>query len=92
MSPLSEWVPGRCLRHRYRWRFDTSDRSPILEIDPHGETLPTDVERDVDVLGVQMRSGRIVKAPNFAACQDEATNGVFIARSAFQPIAKMDCA
>jgi len=29
-----------------------SDRSPILELDPHGEIVAIDVEGDVNVLGV----------------------------------------
>jgi hypothetical protein len=41
---------------------------------------------------VQKRTGRIMKASDFAACEDETTNGVWIARSAFQAVPKVDCA
>ncbi len=51
-----------------------------------------DVERDVDVLWVQMWTGRIMKALDFAASEDAAANGVCIARSACQSIRKVDCA
>jgi hypothetical protein len=33
-----------------------------------------------------------MKASDFAACEDETTNGVWIARSAFQTVPKVDCA
>jgi hypothetical protein len=66
------------------------DRSPILEIDPHGEIIPIDVERDVDILRGG-RYGRIMKAIDFAACQDEATIGVYFARSS-GPIPNANCA
>jgi hypothetical protein len=68
------------------------DWPPILEIDPHGEIVAIDVECDVDILRMQIWTGRIMKTPDFAARQDQATNGVCIARSAFQPIPKVDCA
>jgi hypothetical protein len=89
MSP-GKWVLGRRLRHCYRWRFDSSDRSPILELDPHGEIVAIDIERDVDILRMQIRSGRIMKAPDFAAREDQATNGVGITRSSLGAVPKMD--
>jgi hypothetical protein len=70
--------------------FDTGDWSPILELDPYGEVVAIDVERDLDILRVQIRTGWIMEAPNFAARQDQATNGVWIARSAFEPISQVD--
>jgi hypothetical protein len=33
--------------------LDTSDRSAILEIDPHGEIVAIAIERYVDILRVQ---------------------------------------
>jgi hypothetical protein len=68
------------------WRFDLRDRSPILEIDPHGEIIPI----DVDILRGG-RYGRIMKTIDFAACQDEATIGVYFARSS-GPIPNANCA
>jgi tetratricopeptide (TPR) repeat protein len=32
MSHPNKWVLGQRLRHRSRWGFETSERSPILEI------------------------------------------------------------
>jgi hypothetical protein len=46
--------------------FHPSNRTAILELDPNREIVAIDVERDVDILGVQMRAGRIVEAPDFA--------------------------
>jgi hypothetical protein len=62
----------------------------LLELDPHGEVVAIDVERYIDILRVQIRTGRIMKAPDFATGQDQATNGVCIARSAFKPISQVD--
>jgi len=39
---------------------------------------------------MQIPTGRIMKAPDFATSQDEATNCVRIARSAFEAVPKMD--
>jgi NADPH:quinone reductase-like Zn-dependent oxidoreductase len=36
---------------------------------------PSAAGRDVDILRMQVRTGRIVKAPNFATRQDQPTNG-----------------
>ena len=44
------------------------------------------------VLPVQIRTGWIMKPRDFAAREDEATNGVCNARSAFEPLPKVDCA
>jgi hypothetical protein len=52
----------------------------------HGEFGPPGVLDRVAVT----KPGRIVKAPDLAACQDQSTNGVCIARSAFQAVPKMD--
>jgi len=40
------------------WPSYTGDRSPILELDPHGEIVAIDVEGDVNVLRVQAPDGR----------------------------------
>ena len=80
----------RAASYRQAGVLDTSDRSPILQLDPHGEIEPVDIERDVHVLGVQIQTGRIVKASDFAPGEDKPTNGVRITRPAFQPIPKMD--
>ena len=37
----------------------SSDRSPILQFDPHGKIVAIDIERDVDILGVQIRARSI---------------------------------
>lgn len=66
--------------------------SAILEIDPDGEIEPVDIERDVHVLWVQIRSRRIVETPDFATGQDQPTNGVWISRPSFEPVPKVDCA
>jgi hypothetical protein len=73
-----------------RWPLHTRDRSPILENDPDREIVAINIERDLDVLGVQIWTGWIVKSPDFAACRDQATNGVCIARSVFEAVPKMD--
>ena len=67
-----------------------SDRSPILELDPHGEIAPIDVERDVDILVLQVGTGQIVKAPDFATGEDQPTNGVWITRPSLKPLPKVD--
>ena len=72
--------------------FHTCDRSPILKLDPDGEIVAIYIERDVDVIRVRIRAGRIVKALDFAANQDQATNGVWITRPPVEPIPKVDCA
>jgi hypothetical protein len=72
--------------------LDPSDRSPILELHPHGKIIAVHVEGDLHILAVQEWSGRIVKASNLAAGQNEPTNGVHIARSAFDPISQMQSA
>lgn len=51
-----------------------------------------DIESDVHILGMQIWTGRIVKAPDFATGKDEATNGVCVTRSAFQAVPQVDCA
>jgi hypothetical protein len=43
------------------WCFDASDWSVILELDSDREIVPINVERDVHVLGVQIRAGRIAR-------------------------------
>jgi hypothetical protein len=70
--------------------FDTSDRSPILQFDPHRKIVPINVERYFDILRMQERTGWIMKTPDFATGQDEAMDGIWIARPAFKPVAKMD--
>ena len=81
---------GRRLEDRYRWRLNARDRSPIFELDPHRKIVAIDVERDVDILRVQIGSGRITEAPNFTTGQNQPTNGVWIAGSAVEPIPQMD--
>ena len=62
----------------------------ILELDPHRETVAIHIERDVNVLGVEIRTGWIVKAPHFATGQNQPTNGIGITQPPFKPISKMD--
>jgi uncharacterized protein YuzE len=64
-----------------RWPLHTRNRSPILELDRYGEVVAIDVERDGNILRVTIWTGRIMKAPDFATRQDQATNGVWIVRS-----------
>ena len=45
-------------RRHSRWPLDAGDRPPIREIDSDGEIMAIDVERDVDILGVQIRTAR----------------------------------
>jgi hypothetical protein len=90
-SKVKGGLDYRVRPHR-RWRFDTSDGSTILELDSDREIVAIDVERDVDILWVQLPTGRIMKAPDFSTCQDEATNVVSITRSTFQTVPEVDCA
>ena len=53
--------------------LDAGDQSDIFHKDRHGEIVAIDIERDVDVLRVQIQTGRIMKAPDLAACEDEPT-------------------
>jgi hypothetical protein len=73
------------------WPFHASNRTAILEVNPDREVVAIDVERDIDILRVQVWTSRIVKAPNLATGQDEAANSVPIAPSAFEPIPQVDC-
>jgi hypothetical protein len=52
------------------WSFHASHGSPILELDPDGEIIAIDIERNIDVLRVQVWSGRIMKTSDFATSQD----------------------
>jgi hypothetical protein len=63
--------------------FHASDRTAILELDPDREIVPIDVNGDIDILRVQIRTRWIVKAQNFATSQDQPTSGVWITRPAF---------
>ena len=45
------------------WSLHTRDRSPVLELDSDREFEPINIERDVDVLRLQVGSGWIWKAP-----------------------------
>jgi len=53
------------------------------------EIVAIDIECDVHVLRVQVGSGRIMEAPDLAVWEDQATDGVCIARSTFQTVPKM---
>ena len=72
------------------WPFHARHGSTILDIDPYGEIVSVDVEGNVDILRVQIRTGGIVKTPDFATCENQATNGLCIARSAFQAVSEMN--
>jgi hypothetical protein len=50
--------------------FHAGDRSSILDLHPDREIEPINVERKIDILRVQMRTARIVKAPDFATGQN----------------------
>jgi hypothetical protein len=58
------------------WRLDTSDRSPILELDAYGEIVAIDTERYVVMLRVQIRSGPDHGSARPRTGQDGVTNGV----------------
>jgi hypothetical protein len=75
---VSDWLPR------------TRDWSPILKLDRYDEIVPIDIERNVDILGMQIRSGGITKSPDFATGQDQSANGVWITRPAFKPVAEVD--
>jgi hypothetical protein len=49
------------------WPFHASHGSTILNIDPHREIIAIDIEGNVDVPGMQIRAGGIVKALDFRA-------------------------
>ncbi len=72
--------------------FHPCDRSPVVELDSDRKIIAIDVEGEVNILGVQVRTGRIMETPDFATGQDQATNGLCVTRSAFEPIPKIDCA
>jgi hypothetical protein len=72
--------------------FHASNRTAILELDPDREIVAVDIKSDIHVLRMQIRTGRIVEASDFATGQYETTNGVTVARPAFKPIPKVDCA
>ena len=68
------------------WPFYTCDRSPILEPESQGEIVAIDVEGDVNVLGVQVRTGRIMEPLDLATRQDQPTNGLAISPPAFESV------
>ena len=72
------------------WPFHARHGSTILDIDPYGEIVSVDVEGNVDILRVQIRTGGIVKTPHLAPCQDQSPNSTWITRPAFKPVSKMD--
>ena len=63
------------VRPHHRWRVDPRDRSSIPELNSDREIVAIDIKGDVNVLGVQIRSGRIVEAPDFAPSEHKPTNG-----------------
>src|SRR6516165_3735491 len=77
-------------RRHWGWPLDASDRPPIREIDPDGEIIAVDVERDVDILGVQIWTAGIVKALRLAAGQDNPPDRVCITLPAFEPVAQVN--
>jgi hypothetical protein len=57
------------------WLLDPNDRAAILNLDPDGEIIAVDIERDVGVLVMQMGPSRIVEPGDFPTSQDEPLNG-----------------
>jgi hypothetical protein len=64
--------------------FHARHGSTILELDPDREIVAVNIERNIDILQVQVWTSRIVKAPNLATGQDEVTNSFCIARPALK--------
>ena len=71
-------------------RLHSPYRPTILDLDADSEIVSVDVEGDLDILRVQVRPGRVVKASNLATGQNESLNGSPIARTDFKPIAQVD--
>lgn len=54
-------------------RLLSRDKSAVLKAYEHGKIIPVDVERDIEVIGVQMGLGRIVKSWDLWPCQNHVT-------------------
>jgi len=72
------------------WLVHAGNRTAILELDSDREIIAIDIECDIDIFGMQIRTRGIVKPPDFATGQDKATNGLRITRSAFQAVPKVN--
>ena len=62
----------------------------IFDPDADREIISVDIERDFDILAVQVRSRRIVKPRYFATRHNQAAHRLAIAAPALEPIAEMD--
>ena len=67
----------------------TSDGSLIVDIDPDRKVIAIDIERYLHVLWMQIRTGRIMKASDFAAGQDDTTNSVSVAEPTIEAVPKV---
>jgi len=65
---------------------------PILRPHPYREIAPVDVERDRNVLGMQIRARGVAEPSDLAACQDQPAHGRRIAVPPLQPVAQMQSA
>lgn len=84
----------------HRGRFVALQRQAVLSIRATGRpssnsTLTAKSYRSISsaistYFRVQERTGWFMKTPDFATGQDEAMDGIWIARPAFKPVAKMD--
>jgi hypothetical protein len=50
----------------------TTDRATIFNLNPDRKIVAVDVERDLDILWVQVWPGRIMETGDLAACQYQA--------------------
>src|SRR5437879_3442910 len=70
--------------------LDAGYGSTILDPNADREILPIDIERDFDILPVQVRSRWIVKPRDFASRDNQAVHRLAVAGPALEPIAQMD--
>jgi len=66
------------------------DWATFFDFDSNGEIVAVDIEGDVHVLWMQIRTRGVVKAFDFDNRQNEAANGDGITGSAFKPVTKVD--
>ena len=67
-----------------------TNRTAILDLRPDREIVAVDVERDLDILRMQMWPGWIVEPGHLSPGQDQPLYCPPIARSAFETITQMD--
>ncbi len=80
-----------------RWRqsvgfFHSGHGTTILQFNPDGKLVTIDVERNVKVTGMQVRTRWIKEAFSLSPGQDHPADGFGITRPAFQKIAQVQSA